>query len=469
MIPAMGVGRQWCDGRLSLGPGGGKVGVMPTTLLTHATVVTLDDEDRILTDAAVAIQDETIVAIGAAPPGFIPDEVIDLGGRVVMPGLYNAHTHAAMTFARGYAEDLPLDRWFNERIWRLESALTPDLVYWGTMLAIVEMVSGGVIGFGDHYFHMDQVARAVEETGVRANLAWAVFGTPGEEEVGITIPQTLEFVRTYDGAAGGRLRALFGPHSPYQCPDAFLARTAAVAVRERIGVHIHAAETSEQTLQSLAAFDMTPIELLAHRGFFETHTIVAHAIHASDVDLDILAGEEVNVVICPSTHMKYAMGVARVPEMLALGVNVALGTDGAGSSTALNLWNELRLAALSQRQALGDPTLLGGATPLRLAGPNGARALGFERAGVLAPGHAADLIVVDTSAPHFQPLLDVVANLVWCTQPGDVRDVMVSGRWLMRQRRLLTIDESQVLAGFQAAVSAMLATPMSQFRRYDAK
>lgn len=438
-----------------------------SSLLTHATVVTLDDDDRVLSDAAVAIEGETIVAIGQPPPGFTAGEVVDMGGRVVMPGLYNAHTHAAMTFARGYAEDLPLDRWFNERVWRLESALSPDMVYWGTMLAIVEMVKGGVIGFGDHYFHMDEVARAVEETGVRANLAWAVFGAPGEEEIGITIPQTVAFVRTYDGAAGGRLRALFGPHSPYQCPDAFLARTAAVAVRENIGVHIHAAETAGQVLQSLATYDMTPIELLAHRGFFETHTIVAHAIHATDVDLDILAGEEVNVVVCPSTHMKYGMGVARVPEMLARGINVALGTDGAGSSTALDLWRELRLAVLSQRQHHADSLLLSGALPLHLVGPNGARALGFERAGVLAPGHAADLIVVDTSAAHFQPLHDVVANLVWCTQPSDVRDVMVAGRWLMRERRLLTIDETQVVAAFRAAVEAMLATPIVQLRRYD--
>lgn len=440
---------------------------MSNILFTHATIVTLDDDDRILSDAALALADDEIVAVGQPPAGFVADETIDLGGRVLMPGLYNAHTHAAMTFARGYAEDLPLDRWFNERIWRLESALTPELVYWGTMLAIIEMVKGGVIGFGDHYFHMDQVARAVEETGVRASLAWAVFGMPEEQELGTTIPQTLAFVRAVDGAADGRLRALFGPHSPYQCPDAFLARTAAVAVRERVGIHIHAAETAEQVLQSLATYDMSPIEFLAHRGLFETHTIIAHAIHASDVDLDILAGDEVNVVVCPSTHMKFGMGVARVPEMLNLGINVALGTDGAGSSTALNLWNELRLAVLSQRQAWGDATLLGGAAPLRLAGPNGARALGFERAGMLAPGHAADLIVVDTTAAHFQPLHDVLANLVWCTQAADVSDVMVAGRWLMRQRRLLTIDEAQVMAGFGAAVEEMLAAPLAQFRRYE--
>ena len=437
---------------------------MPKYLLEHATIVTLDDHDRVLYDAQLAVDGATIVAVGIAPPGFEPDERLDLGGRVVMPGLYNAHTHAAMVFARGYAEDLPLDRWFNDGIWRLESALTPDMVYWGTMLAIVEMIRGGVVGFADHYFHMDRVAQAVTESGLRANLAWAVFGTEAEE-VGITIPETVHFVREYDGAAEGRLRAMFGPHSPYQCPDAFLARTAAVAVREGIGIHIHVAETKAQVAASLAAYDMTPIEFLMHRGLFETHTLAAHAIHASDLDLEMLARKHVNVVQCPSTHMKFAMGVTRVPDMLALGINVALGSDGAGSSTALNLWRELRLAVLTQRQAHADPTLLGGFQALRLATANGARALSFDRAGALAPGYAADLIVVDTQAAHFQPIHDLAAALAWCTEPGDVSDMMVAGRWLMRGRKLLTVDELEILAGFRGELARMQATPLTQFRR----
>ena len=439
---------------------------MPATLLTHATVVTLDRDDRILVDAAVAIADGTIVAVGQPPADFVADEVIDLGGRVVMPGLYNAHTHAAMTFARGYAEDLPLERWFNERIWRLESALTPEMVYWGTLLALVEMIRGGVVGFADHYFYMDRVAEAVTMAGMRANLAWAVFGRPDEAEVGITVPQTLEFVRRYDGAADGRLRAMFGPHSPYLCPDAFLARTAAVAVREQIGIHIHAAETAAQVQASLARYDMTPIEFLADRGLFETRALVAHAIHTTDVDLEILARKGVGVVVCPVTHAKYSMGVARVPDMLRQGITVALGTDGAGSSTALNMWAEMRTLVLVQRLTRQDPTVLAGSWPLRLATVNGAYALGFEKAGMIAPGYAADLIVVDILAAHFQPLHDVVAALVWCTQPADVRDVMVAGRWLLRERRLLTLDETAILAGFHDELARMLARPLKQFKAY---
>ncbi len=438
---------------------------MTRTLLHHATIVTLDAEDRILYDAELAVEDGVIVSVGSAPPQFAPDERIDLNGRVVMPGLYNAHTHAAMTFARGYAEDLPLDRWFNEGIWRLESALTPDMVYWGTMLAIVEMIRGGIIGFADHYFHMERVAAAVEQTGVRANLAWAVFGQE-EEEVGTTIPETVEFVQHYDGAANNRIRTMFGPHSPYMCPDAFLARTAAVAVREGIGIHTHASETAAQVLQSQTNYDMSPIEFLANRGLFETHTIVAHAIHVNDVDINILAAKDVNVVQCPSTHLKYAMGVTPVPALFEHGVNVALGTDGAGSSTVLNLWREMRLAVLTQRQALADATLMGGSQPLHMACGNGARALGFDAAGRLSPGCAADIIVINTQASHFQPIHNVSAALVWCTEPADVQDVMVAGRWLMRDRKLLTIDEEAVLAGFNTALADMMNTSLKQFREY---
>ncbi|RME88130.1 MAG: amidohydrolase [Anaerolineae bacterium] len=438
---------------------------MTRYLFDNATIVTLDPEDHIYDRGQLAIEGETILSVGRAPDDFQPDERIDLGGRVVMPGLYNAHTHAAMTFARGYAEDLPLERWFNERIWRLESALTPEIVYWGTALAAVEMIRGGIVGFGDMYFHMDQVARVVEESGMRATLAWTVFGQG--EEVGITVPETVDFVHHHNGAAGGRLRALFGPHSPYMCPDAFLARTAAVAYREGIGIHIHVAETPEQVKLAWDQYDMSPVELLGNRGLFETHTIVAHAIHVNEVDITTLANKQVHVVQCPSTYLRYAMGVAPVPEMLARGVNVALGTDGAGSSVALNMWREMRLAVLMQRQAHGDPTLMPGSLPLHMAAANGARALGFPQSGVLAPGNAADLIVIDTTAPHFQPLHDVIAGLVWCTEPADVRDVMVAGRWLMRDRNLLTLDEEAILSGFREALSEMLGRPLGQFRTYD--
>ncbi len=439
---------------------------MTDILLKHAAIVTLNDENAILTDADLAISGDRIVAVGEAPADFEPDEVFDLSGKIVTPGLYNAHTHAAMVFARGYAEDMPLDRWFNEGIWRLESALTPEMVRWGVRLAMVEMLRGGVIGFADHYFYMNEVAQAVVESGMRANLAWAVFGHE-DGEVGITVPETVDFVKRWDGAAEGRLRAMFGPHSPYLCSDEFLARTAAVAVREGIGIHIHAAETAGQVEASLAEYDMTPIELLHDRGLFETHTIVAHAIHANPIDIAILAQSDVHVAHCPSTHMRYAMGVTPVPDMLAQGVNVALGADGAGSSVALNLWREMRLAVVMQRQARSDPEALGGLAAFRMATCNGARALGFTQSGVLAPGFQADLIVIDADQPHYQPIHSVPASLVWNTEPADVQDVMVAGRWLMRDRKLLTLDEALIRTKFDEALAEMMAKPLGRFKTYE--
>ena len=441
-------------------------GPMSSILLRNATVVTLDDQGTIFPRADVAIQGDRIVALGPDLDDFPAEEVVDLEGKIIMPGLYNAHTHAAMVFARGYAEDRPLDRWFNEGIWKLESALTREMVFWGTRLAMVEMLRGGVVGFADHYFYMDEVAAAVVESGMRANLAWAVFGHE-EGEVGITVPETVAFVKRWNGAAQGRLRAVFGPHSPYLCSDPFLARTAAVAVREGIGIHIHAAETAAQVEASLATYDMTPIEFLHDRGLFETHTLIAHAIHVTPVDIALLAQSRVHVAHCPSTHLRYAMGVTPVPEMLAAGVNVALGTDGAGSSVALNLWREMRLAVVMQRQARQDPQVLGGLTPLRMATRHGALALGFERSGMLVPGLQADLIVIDATQTHYQPIHHVAPALVWNTEPGDVEDVMVAGRWLIRHRQLLTLDEAAIQEGFQKALDGMLNQPLGQFKRYE--
>jgi len=439
---------------------------MSNILLKNATIVTLNEDDDILHNASLAISDDRIVAVGEAPASFTPDDVIDLTGKIVMPGLYNAHTHAAMIFARGYAEDMPLDRWFNEGIWKLESALSREMVRWGVRLAMIEMIRGGVIGFADHYFYMDEVAQAVLESGMRANLAWAVFGHD-EGEVGITVPETVEFVQRWQDAGEGRIRTMFGPHSPYLCSDEFLARTAAVAVREGIGIHIHVAETAGQVQASVDAYDMTPIELLHDRGLFETHTIAAHAIHSSPIDIAILAQSDVNVAHCPSTHMRYAMGVTPVPEMLAAGVNVALGTDGAGSSVAYNLWREMRLAVVMQRQGRHDPAALGGLTPLHMAARNGARALGFAQSGVLAPGRQADLIVIAADQPHYQPIHNVAAALVWNTGPADVQDVMVAGRWLMRGRQLLTLDEAAIRANFDQALAEMMAQPLVQFKTYE--
>ena len=214
---------------------------MSNIILQHCDILTLDAEGRVLRDAGVAISGGMISAVGEIPPDFRADEILDVSGHIVMPGFFNAHTHSAMTLFRGYAEDLPLDRWLNERIFPIESALTAEDVFWGANLAAVEMIRGGTVGFADHYFHMDRVAQVVMESGLRANLAWCIFGRE-EGEIGADLAEIAAFTEQWQGAGDGRIRTMLGPHSAHTCTPQFLARTAAVAARLGAGIHIHLAE-----------------------------------------------------------------------------------------------------------------------------------------------------------------------------------------------------------------------------------
>ena len=383
---------------------------MATLLVRHVDIVTLDDSGTILRDAELAVEGDRIVAVGKAPAGFRADETLDAPNRVALPGFANAHTHAPMTFERGWAEDLPLDRWFNERVWVVESQLAEEDVYWGAMLAMAEMIRGGTVAFADHYFYMDRVGEAAAQAGLRGLLAWCVFGD--DHNIGTDLPGTVDFVQRWQGAANGRIRTILGPHSPYMCEPVFLARTAAVAARLGVGIHIHLAESQQQVQNSLAKFDRTPVELLEANGVFDVPTIAAHCIAISEVDQDILARRGVTVVQCPNCHMKLGMGVTPVPALLAKGVNVALGTDGTASSNDLNMLKEARLAALIQKLHHADPELMPGDLSLRMATQNGAKALGWPDSGAIAPGKLADFILLDADQPHWRPRFCVCSHAV---------------------------------------------------------
>lgn len=439
---------------------------MPKILIRHADIVTLDPQGTVLRNADVAIEGERIVAVGQAPADFQPDEVVEARHRVLMPGFVNAHTHAPMTFERGWAEDLPLDRWFNERVWVVESQLTDEDVYWGAMLAAAEMIRSGTVAFADHYFYMDRVAEAVEQSGLRGLLAWCVFGEEGN--IGTDLPGTVDFVQRWQGAAGDRIHTVLGPHSPYMCEPRFLARTAAVAARLGVGIHIHLAESQAQVDNSLARYDRTPVELLEANGVFDVPVIAAHCIYVNAVDQAILARRGVTVVQCPNCHMKLGMGVTPVPALLAQGVNVALGTDGPASSNDLNMLKEARLAALIQKLHHADPEVMPGDLPLRMATQNGARALGWPDSGAIVPGNRADLILLDCDKPHWRPRHDLVANLLHSAQAGDVSDVMVAGRWLMRDRRILTLDEERILWEAERRALALVDKDLTIVRAYQA-
>ncbi len=423
---------------------------MAKILLRQADVITLDPEGRVLRAADVAIHDGLIVAVGAAP-GFAPDETVDAAGHILLPGFFNAHTHAATALLRGAAADLPLVRWFNPRsacgdesLWAAEIGLTAEDVYWGAALAAAEMIRGGTVGFADHFFFMDQVARVVAESGLRASLAWCMFGR-GESEIGADLQGIAEFVERWQGAAGGRIKTMLGPHSPYACTPQFLARTAAVAARLGVGIHIHLAETQAQVEQSLVREDLTPVEVLDRNGVLDVPVLAAHGIHLSDADRVILAARDVTIVQCPTTHTRLGLGLTDATALLAEGVGVALGTDGALTSGSLSMLAEARYAALIQKAYWENPDAFAGDLALRLATQAGAHALGFALSGTIAPGYAADLILLDCHMPHLRPRHDPVAQVHYAAESGDVSDVMVAGRWLMRRRQLLTLDEERIL------------------------
>jgi 5-methylthioadenosine/S-adenosylhomocysteine deaminase len=387
---------------------------------------------------------------------------------VALPAFFNAHCHAAMTLERGWAEDLPFDRWLNEKVWVAESALEEEDVYWGAALACCEMIHAGVVGFGDHYFWMDQVARAVEESGMKANLAWCQFGTGVEHEVGrISLEDTVRFVRDWHGAAEGRIRCVLGPHSPYMCPPEFLRRVVERAQELEVGIHLHAAESVAQVENSIERHGRTPVAHLDALGVFDVPTLAAHCIAANEEDMAILAEKGVHVAHTPKTYLKLAMGMAPLPRFLEHGVSVALGTDGPASNNDLNMLEVLRITGLYQKNALGKPEALPRTRLLGLATQASAQALGFAGSGVLAAGRPADLILLDTCAPHWFPRHDLAAGIVYAAHPSDVSHVMVDGELLMRDGVLVTLDEEQIRYEAERRAFRMVGTPMRQVRAYQ--
>jgi 5-methylthioadenosine/S-adenosylhomocysteine deaminase len=435
-------------------------------LLANAEIISLDAADEVLHGTDVGIDGATIDWIGDAPKGWSADERVDLTGHALLPGFWNAHTHAAMVLTRSLADDLSLDRWFNERIWIAESGLTADDVYWGGLLAAAEMIRSGTVGFADHYFQMHRMAEVVEEAGLKALLAETIFSEP--PAFGHDLASSLESALRLHGMAGGRIHAALGPHSAYLCAPELLREVAEAARDSNLRVHIHVAESSAQVEASLSRYGMTPVQQLADLGAFDGPTIAAHCIAVTDDDLSILAAHDVTAVQCPRCHMKLGLGVTPVVAMHARGIRVALGTDGAGSNNNLDMLEEARLAALIHKHSAGDAEVLAGDAPLRLAGPHGAAALGFGDSGVIRAGASADLIALDLRRSHIQPVFSLVGSVLHAANSADVVHTLVDGRWLMRDRELVTLDEERILAEAPARAIAMVDRGRSRMQMYPA-
>lgn len=430
---------------------------MSTLLIRNCRVLQIPpDEPRaaVLAGQDVIVRGNRIEAVqptGQADPSHF-DTVIEAGGQLAMPGLINTHAHVPMVIFRGLAEDVSIEKWFNDYMWPLESNLQPDDVYWGMQLGLAEMIKGGVTSVADHYFYMDRAARAVEQAGTRALLGWAIFGSGGAAAV----EQSAAFVRDYQGAANGRIRTWMAPHAPYTCDDDFLRANVKQAEALGVGIHIHVSETMGQTEASLEKRGLTPIQVLDQCGVFDVPTLLAHVVGAMPGDMALLATKPTGIAHAPKTYLKLAMGTAPVRAFMGHGIPVGLATDGAVSNNTLDIWESLRLMALSQKQEAGSPEMMTIPQNLFIATRMSARVIGQPHdLGAVEPGYLADIILVDLSGLHHQPLHSVTASLVYNAAASDVQTVICDGQVIMHERKLLTLDEGEIAAQVSAGMERL--------------
>ena len=370
----------------------------------------------------------------------------DRPSHVLLPGLVNAHTHAAMSLFRGLAADLPLDSWLRERIWPAEARwIGPDFVADGTRLAIAEMLRGGITCFSDMYYYPDVTGTVAAEAGMRAVLGMIAldFPTAWAKDAEEYLRKGLEVHDRFKATA--LITTAFAPHAPYSVGDATLVRIRRLADELELPVHMHVHETSAEVAAAVAATGQRPLGRLAALGLVTPGLIGVHATDLAANEIELLATAGASVVHCPRSNLKLASGLCPVARLLEAGVNVALGTDGAASSQRLDLWSEMQTAALLGKHAAGDAAALPAAAALRMATLNGARALGLAgEIGSLVAGKAADVVCVDLSSLEHQPLLDPVSELVYAGSRHDVTDVWVAGEHLLAEGIAMRLDVAEI-------------------------
>jgi 5-methylthioadenosine/S-adenosylhomocysteine deaminase len=420
---------------------------LKNTLIKDALLITMDDIKPDYFRGDILVKGSLVAAISEAPASIDSESaetVIDGKDLIVMPGFVNAHGHAAMTLLRSYADDMPLKEWLENKIWPTEERLESDDVYWGSMLAITEMIKGGTTTFADMYFFMERVAEAAAESGIRAVLSRGMIGIgPGGDDA---LKNTEEFIKNWHGTGGGRINVTLGPHAPYTCPPEYLLKVMDLAGKTGRPMQIHLSETKGEVEESFSKYSKSPIELVHDLGLFNYRVIAAHCVHLSDRDIEILAENNVGVAHNPGSNLKLGSGLANITKMLQSGINVGIGTDGASSNNNLDMIEEMRLVALLSKGVNLDPTLIPAKTAIKIATEMGAKVLFLEDTGVLKEGYRADLIGLNCNRPHMVPMHDPLAQVAYSAAAADVSLVMVDGNILLENGSLTTLDEEKIMA-----------------------
>lgn len=427
---------------------------LPTSidlLVLPEAIVPIEPAGVVLHGHALAVDAGRILGVlpqAEARARFQPRECLELPGRVLMPGLVNLHTHAAMSLLRGLADDLPLMDWLQQHIWPAEGAhVSRAFCVDGVRLAAAELIRGGVTCAHDMYFFPDATAEALAGAGMRAVVGLIVidFPTPWASGADECFAKGLA---VHDALKGNPLvTTAFAPHAPYTVGDAALTRIRTLATEINIGVHMHVHETAFEVAEAVKHSGQRPWQRLKDLGLLGPDFVAVHMTQLTDAEIDEAAELRVHVAHCPESNLKLASGFCPVHKLLRAGVNLGIGTDGAASNNDLDLLGEMRTAALLAKGVSGDAQAFSAAQALHAVTLGGARALGLDAdIGSLQPGKAADFIAIDMGAAHLAPCYHLISHLVYAAGRGDVSDVFVAGKPLMRERRLLTLDEPEVLA-----------------------
>lgn len=392
---------------------------------------------------SIYIEGKRIAAIGEKPEGFQEEKVIDGQDRLVIPGLINCHTHSYMAFMRNVADDLSFMDWLFGTIDPIEQQMTDEDTYWGACLAIIEMIKSGTTCFNDMQMNIHQTTRAVKESGMRAVISRGLIGSGHDEAGQMRLRQAYE---ERDAAKDcDRLNFMLGPHAPYTCDDGFMRVVSEEAKKNGMRIHVHLSESVSEIEQIREKYGMTPIEMADRNGLFDVPAIAAHCVQVTDEDIAILKGKRVSVVTNPASNMKLGNGFAPIGKMLEMGVNVCLGTDGAASNNSLNMFRELGLLTLIHKGVNKTPQCVSAREGFRIATINGAKALGLEEEiGSIEAGKKADLAILDLNTPSLMPRNNLIAGLSYSANGSEVETVIIDGKIVMEDRKVLTMDEELV-------------------------
>lgn len=431
---------------------GSSSGTSVDLLITGGAVVTMDGERRIFDNGFVAIRGERIIDVGEIgalkAKGYRAKQTIDARGKIVLPGLINAHTHVPMVLFRGIADDLNLQDWLTKYIFPAEAKNdTREFVVAGTQLGLAEMIRGGITTYADMYYFEDAIAEETKRAGMRGILGETVIDFPVADNKtwAEAMAYSEKFLTRWKGDS--LITAAIAPHAPYTVSTEHLNEVRALAEKLDAPILTHLAEAPTETEFIAKTYNTRPAMYLERINFLSPRLLAAHVVHVNDEDIAILKRREVGIAHCPQSNMKLASGTAPVPAMLKAGLRLGLGTDGAASNHDLSLWEEIDSAAKLHKLISGDPTAVPAQEALAMATIGGARALHMEKEiGSLESGKRADVILVDMNALHLTPMYNFYSHLVYAVKASDVSDTIVNGRVLMRNRRLLTINEEAVKA-----------------------